>query len=224
MAEDILVEAHIREDIGKNSNRRLRMQGMIPTVLYGVTDENISLSVKPRDIELILKSKRGANTLFHINMIGERTTKSTVMIKDYQIDPVKDKLIHCDFIRINLDEMVVTGVPVHVKGKPKGVIEQGGLLELVVRELEVECLPTNIPESVIIDVSEFMIGDGARMKDLELEDEKVRYTADEDLLILHVIPPKKIEEEEEEEIEGEEEDIEGEEAEGEEAEEEKPEK
>lgn len=223
MAEEILVDAHIREDIGKNSNRRLRVQGMIPSILYGVTDENISLSVKPRDIELILRSKRGANTLFHINMVGERTTKSTVMIKDYQIDPVRDELIHCDFIRINLDEMVITGVPIHVEGKPKGVTEQGGLLELVVRELEVECLPTDIPESVIIDVSEFMIGDGARLNDLGLGDEKVRYTADEELLILHVIPPKKIEEEEEEEIEGEE-GIEGEETEGEEAAEEKPEK
>jgi large subunit ribosomal protein L25 len=193
MAEEIVIDAQLRQESGKNENRRLRSSGMIPAILYGVTNENISLSVKPLDVVKILRSKKGANTLFHINMIGERTTRSAVLIKDYQLDPVKDILIHCDFVRVNMDEKLETMVPIHTTGKAKGV-ELGGMLEMVMREVPVECFPSDIPENVVIDVSEMVIGDSLRVRDLNLGD-KITVLAEEDLLVLHCVPPKKIVEE-----------------------------
>jgi large subunit ribosomal protein L25 len=193
MAEEIVIDAQLRQERGKNENRRLRSSGMIPAILYGVTNENISLSVKPLDVVKILRSKKGANTLFHINMIGERTTRSAVLIKDYQLDPVKDILIHCDFVRVNMDEKLETMVPIHTTGKAKGV-ELGGMLEMVMREVPVECFPSDIPENVVIDVSEMVIGDSLRVRDLNLGD-KITVLAEEDLLVLHCVPPKKIVEE-----------------------------
>ncbi len=232
MAEEILIDAQIRQETGKNANRRLRSEGMIPCILYGVTKENISLSVKPRDIELILRSKKGSNTIFHINMVGERTTRSSVMIKDYQIDPVRDELTHVDFVRINLDEKIETTVPVHVIGKAKGIVEEGGVMQWVLRSLHIECFPMDIPDSIDIDVTEFMIGDGHRVEDLDLGD-NITILDDESLLIVQVVPPRKVEvleailegEGEEEELEGEELEEGAEEAgeEGEEGAEEKPE-
>jgi len=225
MAENIVIDATVRTETGKNQNRRLRSEGMIPAILYGVTDENINLAVNPVDIDHILKSKKGGNTLFHINMIGERTTRSSVMIKNYQLDPVRHELIHCDFIRIELEKKLTTMIPVHPVGKPLGVTDQGGVMELVVRELEVECLPTDIPESIEIDVANLMIGDGVRIKDIET-DENVVLQGDENIMILHVLEPKKREEilaaieeaaaegvEEEVAVEGEEVEVEGEEVE-----------
>lgn len=190
MAEEIVIDAQIRTERGKNENRRLRSGGMIPAILYGVTNENISLSVKPLDIVKILRSKKGANTLFHINMIGERTTRSAVLIKDYQLDPVKDVLIHCDFVRVKMDEKLETNVPVHTTGKAKG-IEMGGMLEVVMREVAIECFPSDIPENIVIDVTNMIIGDAVRVRDLNLGD-KITVLAEEDLLVLHCVPPKKV--------------------------------
>lgn len=190
MAEEIIIDAQIREERGKNENRRLRSKGMIPAILYGVTNENISLSVKPLDVVQVLRSKKGANTLFHINMIGERTTRSAVLIKDYQLDPVKDVLIHCDFVRVKMDEKLETNIPIHTTGKAKG-IEMGGMLEMVMREIPIECLPADIPEDIIIDVTAMNIGDAVRVRDISLGD-KIKVLAEEDLLVLHVVPPKKI--------------------------------
>lgn len=190
MAEEIVIDAQIRTERGKNENRRLRSSGMIPAILYGVTNENISLSVKPLDIVKILRSKKGANTLFHINMIGERTTRSAVLIKDYQLDPVKDVLIHCDFVRVKMDEKLETNVPVHTTGKAKG-IEMGGMLEVVMREVAIECFPSDIPENIVIDVTNMIIGDAVRVRDLNLGD-KITVLAEEDLLVLHCVPPKKV--------------------------------
>ena len=208
MAEEIVIDAQIRQEKGKNKNRRLRSSGMIPAVLYGVTSENISLSVKPLDVVKILRSNRGANTLFHINMIGERTTRSAVLIKDYQLDPVKDVLIHCDFVRVKMDEKLETTVPIHTTGRAKGV-ELGGMLEMVMREVAIECFPSDIPENIVIDVSEMVIGDSLRVRDLNLG-EKITVLAEEDLLVLHCVPPKKIVEEVVEVAEG----VEGEAVEG----------
>jgi large subunit ribosomal protein L25 len=190
MAEEIIIDAQIRDERGKNENRRLRSKGMIPAILYGVTNENISLSVKPRDVVQVLRSKKGANTLFHINMLGERTTRSAVLIKDYQLDPVKDVLIHCDFVRVNMDIKLETAIPIHTTGKAKG-IEMGGMLEMVMREVAIECLPADIPENIVIDVTEMNIGDAVRVRDLSLG-EKIKVLAEEDYLVLHVVPPKKI--------------------------------
>lgn len=190
MAEEIIIDAQIREERGKNENRRLRTKGMIPAILYGVTNENISLSVKPLDIVQVLRSKKGANTLFHINMIGERTTRSAVLIKDYQLDPVKDVLIHCDFVRVKMDEKLETNIPIHTTGKAKG-IEMGGMLEMVMREIPIECLPADIPEDIVIDVTPMNIGDAVRIRDISFGD-KIKVLAEEDLLVLHVVPPKKI--------------------------------
>jgi large subunit ribosomal protein L25 len=208
MAKEVIIDASLREETGKNANRRLRVEGKMPAILYGVTNENINLSVVPREIEIILKSKKGANTLFHINMIGERTTRSSVMIKDYQLDPVRDELIHCDFIRVKMEEPIHTTVPINIIGRAKGVVDEGGVLEIVVRSLDVKCLPVDIPESIDIEISDMNINDTIRVKDIAIGD-NVLIVNEENLLVLHVVPPRKVvvekvEEEGAEAVEGEE--------------------
>jgi large subunit ribosomal protein L25 len=125
------------------------------------------------------------------------------MIRDYQIDPLKDVLVHCDFKRIKMDEAIQTTIPIHYSGKCKGVIDQAGMLEIVMRELEIECLPDDIPDEVSLDITQLLLGEGIRIKNLSLGD-KIKILGEEDQLILHVVAPKKVVLESEVPAEGEE--------------------
>lgn len=197
-----------RTDRGKNPARRLRRGGRIPGVLYGggggqAVREPVAVSVDPSALFRILHSDSGVNTL--IGLTVDSGESSQVMIKDYQLDPVTSQLLHVDFYQVAMDQVITVDVPFELKGEAKGVKLQGGLVEFVHRELSVECLPSDIPEHIEIDISELMIGQGVRVRDL-LEGVSWKSTTDPDTLVVHVIAPKVEEVPEEEEavaVEGE---------------------
>jgi large subunit ribosomal protein L25 len=178
-----------REGFGKNEARRLRAQGRIPAVLYGgqKAGENAEpIAVDPKVLMRILHSESGLNTLIALSLNGSSTR---VLVKEYQVDPVTHKLLHVDFYRIAMDKVLTVTVPVVVKGEPKGVKQQGGVLDFVHREVEVECLPADIPDKIEIDVSELLLNEAIRVRDLP-PDPKFKVVTEGDVMLVHVEMPK----------------------------------
>src|SRR6202142_4345147 len=187
MRKDITIVAEPRELRGKNEARRLRVSGFTPGVLYGTGGESVAVAVSPKEVNRILNSKTGHNTIFDIAVKGGETTP--VMIVDWQHAPIKENLLHVDLKRIDLTARIRVKVPVHTVGDPKGVKIQGGLHELITREVEIECLPDEIPEEFTIDVSELMIGQNIRASDIPLVGSTVLLSP-ADSVISHVITIK----------------------------------
>lgn len=181
------VTAEIRSETGKNVARRLRATGRIPAILYGHKEDALALSVDPKEITAVLHSGSGHNTIFSLSIRDRGTT--SVMIKDWQRDPIKENLLHADLLRIAMDETLQIQVPITAVGEPKGVKVQGGIFEFVLREVEVECLPADIPEHITIDVSDLEIGSNVRVSDLPVNP-KIKILSDSDLVVAHVISPK----------------------------------
>lgn len=183
MRTDIVVKAEPRAERGKNAARRLRARGRIPAILYGADKEPVAISVEPQRVEKILYSPTGHNTIFTLEVDGiERTL---AMIVDWQYHPVKDTLLHVDFQRVDLNKPVRVKVPVELRGEAIGV-KQGGLLDVVNREVEIECLPEQIPEHLELDISGLRIGRSLRAGDIPLP-EGVRLRSAPDTVICHVI-------------------------------------
>ncbi|PYS95219.1 MAG: 50S ribosomal protein L25 [Acidobacteria bacterium] len=187
-----VVEVRSREALGKNEARRLRRQGLIPAIVYGDKKEPRAVAVDPRSILEIIHSESGANTIFQLNLTGQEARRH-VMIKEYQVDPVKGSLLHADFVRIQMDAVIEVEVPVHVSGEAAGVKLDGGILEHVVREVRVSCLPGDIPEHITIDVTALKIGDGLRVSDIPKSD-RYRILTDPEQTLVVVSPPAKEEE------------------------------
>ena len=166
MKTDITVSAEKRDTRGKNEARRLRVQGLAPAVLYGAGKDAIAVSVNPKEVGKILHSSTGHNTIFQLAIQGGEATPA--MIVDWQSDPVKDRLLHVDLKRIDLTQRIEVKIRVQTTGDPKGVKIQGGLLEIIGREVEIECLPDEIPELFTLDVSELMIGQNLRASEIPL--------------------------------------------------------
>ena len=186
-----------RETRGKNEARRLRVSGHIPAVVYGgPAKESIPVSVDPKELLQILYSDSGVNTLIDLELAGGDS--SQVLVKDFQLDPVSSELLHVDFYRLAMDKAITVMVPVTLTGEAIGVKQQGGLLDFVNREIQVECMPTEIPENVKVDVQELNIGDGVRVRDV-VEGVIWKPISELDTLLVHVTPPKVEEEPEEEE-------------------------
>ena|SRR5438552_1886467 len=183
-----VVEVKGREALGKNSSRRLRRQGLIPAVVYGAKKDPVQVSVNPRELLEIIHSESGVNTIFQVNLPG--TERRHVMIKEYQVDPVKGHLMHADFVRIQMDEVIEVEVPVQVSGEAAGVKLDGGILEHVTREVRVSCLPGDIPEHVTIDVGPLKIGDHLRVSDLPGSD-RYKILTDAEQILVVVSPPAK---------------------------------
>ncbi len=190
--ETFTVEGQIRETRGKNAARRTRMTGMVPATLYGARKEAVALTVNAKQIARILRSETGHNTIFTVNVAGGGEEKA--MLKDWQVDPLKGALLHVDLLRIAMDVRMRVRVPVHTFGEPQGVKMQGGIFEMVTREVEVECLPGDIPEEFKMDVSDLLIGKQLRAADLPLDPEKVKLVTDPQRVLAHVVTLKKEEE------------------------------
>src|SRR5262245_16825320 len=189
---EAVLEATVRQTFGKNEARRTRRAGKVPGVLYGATGaqskaEATSIEVEPRALMKILHSESGANTLISLKMAGAGDTR--VLVKEYQLDPITHQILHADFYRVAMDRMLQVTVPVIVKGESKGVKQQGGILEFVRREIVIECLPADIPEHVEIDVSELMLHQGVRVRDIATSPKWTPVTEPE-LMLVHVIMPK----------------------------------
>ena len=187
MRKDITVGADVRATRGKNEAHRTRRAGQIPAVVYGAYQEPVSVAVNPREIVRIIKSSTGSNTIFNLQINGGERTP--VMVVDQQIDPVRGTLLHADFKRIDLTKRLRVTVPVHTQGEPKGVKQQGGLLEIVTRSVEIECLPDDIPEHFTMDVTELMLGQNRRAGEIALAG-SVKLSSSPDTVIAHVVALK----------------------------------
>lgn len=187
MRTEITVAAESRDSRGKNEARRLRAKGSVPAVVYGGKTGPVSVAVSPKDLTKILNSKAGHNTIFNLNLAGSDSTP--VMIVDWQFDPIKDSLLHADLKRIDLTERMTVTVPVVTQGDPKGVKLQGGVYEVVNREIEIECLPNDIPEQFVINVTDLMIGDTVRASDIPMGGSRKLLTMP-DAVISHVVAPR----------------------------------
>jgi large subunit ribosomal protein L25 len=181
-----VLEAQPRQGKNKNEARRVRRSGMVPGVLYGAKKQPISLSLDPKGISKILQSKTGQNTIFELSYDGEKTR---AMIVDWQYEPIKGSLLHVDLKRIAMDQRLQVGVPIVLKGEPAGVKQQGGILEQVLREVELECLPDDIPNAIEADVSELVFGKVMRVADLA-HSEKLKFLTDPNQTVAHIITIK----------------------------------
>jgi large subunit ribosomal protein L25 len=187
------LEAVQRDTKGKNEARRLRVEGRIPAVLYGGRTKDgkphaTSIAVDPKALMNILRSESGVNTLIGLK-VGAEDVK--VLMRDYQIDPVSHKLLHADFYRIAMDKKLTVTVQITVKGEAKGIKQQGGLLDFVHREVEIECLPADIPEHIEIDVTELMLGQAIRLRDVATNP-KWAPVSDPDIMLVHVVAPRAV--------------------------------
>jgi len=182
--EAITVEATPRDDRGKNAARRLRQTGQVPAVLYGGKGESVAVTVNARQVTGILRSESGHNTIFTVKLPGG---EQKAMLKDWQVDPVKGTLLHVDMLRVAMDVRMRFKVPVHTFGEPQGVKLQGGIFEMVTREVEVECLPADIPEEFEVDITELLIGKQLRASDLPVDPAKIKLVTDPQRVIAHVV-------------------------------------
>jgi large subunit ribosomal protein L25 len=187
MASTLQVEK--RESRGKNEARRLRAQGRVPAVVYGgEKGKATEISVDPKVLLRILHSESGVNTLIGLEGIGTGDTR--VLVKEYQLDPIDHKLLHVDFYQVAMDKAITVTVPVVLKGEAKGVKQQGGIVDFVNREIEIETLPGDIPENITVDISELMLNQGLRVRDIQAEGAKWKPLTDADTMIVHVVALK----------------------------------
>jgi large subunit ribosomal protein L25 len=182
------VDAKPRQGGGKNDARRLRKTGMIPGVLYGAGQDSQPVSVDPKQMSRILHSETGHNSIFDLSLDGQ-TAK--VMIVDWQYEPIKGALLHVDLKRIAMDKVLQVSVPIVLKGEAPGVKQQGGILEQILREVEIECLPADIPSHIDVDVSQLMFGQVVRVSELPHND-KVKFLTDEGQSVAHVVAVKEV--------------------------------
>lgn len=201
------IKTERRERYGKSVSRRIRREGMLPVILYGPNIKNIPLMVDKKDIFRILKSESGENTLFKVAFDSE---KQDVMIKELQQDVVSDEILHVDLIQIALDKKIRVTVPLVLIGDAVGVKTEGGFVDFMTRELEIECLPKDIPEHIAVNISELHLNQSIKVEDIP-EVENVVFASDPQTVLVHVLAQKaeeieeEIPEEEEEIIAGEEE-------------------
>jgi large subunit ribosomal protein L25 len=185
---EAILEAQARDTFGKNEARRTRREGKVPGVLYGGDGKAATaIAVTPKALLKILHSESGQNTLISLKLDGAGDTR--VLVKDFQVDPVTHHLLHADFYRVAMDRLLQVTIPIIVHGEPKGVKQQGGVLEFIRREIVIECLPNDIPEHVDVDVSELMLHQGVRVRDVATDPKWTPVTEGEAMLV-HVILPK----------------------------------
>jgi len=183
-----VIEAQIRIPGGKNANRRIRKSGRIPAVIYGPGKQPVVVSVNPSEVKTILHSETGRNTIFSVSVDGSE--QNNAMVKDYQLDPVHGDLIHADFLEIAMDRLLELTVNIEVVGEAEGVKLGGGIMDIVTRSIEVECLPSDIPESIKVDVSALKINDYIRVKNIQT-DAKVKILTDPEIVVVTIVPPIK---------------------------------
>jgi large subunit ribosomal protein L25 len=192
--------AETREAHGKNDARRLRRAGRVPAVVYGGdTRGGKPVAVDPKELMRILRSESGVNTLIELALDGGEAGR--VLVKEFQLDPISSDLLHVDFYRLAMDKALTVTVPVSLNGEAVGVKQQGGLVDFVTREVQVECMPSEIPEHIEVDISELRVGDGVRLRD-QVQGVAWKPVSDPDTLLVHVLPPKVDESAEEAEAEG----------------------
>lgn len=199
MSDEFHLDVRTREATGKNSNRRLRTSGQIPAILYGAGHDTVPIEVENRRILEVFRGGATENTIFVLKR-RESDQQRHARIREIQVDPVSREILHIDFQRVLMDETLQISVPIETVGTPVGVHEEGGVLDFVNREVEVECLPGDIPDTIEVDVSGLSIGDHLEAGSLTLP-KGVTLLEDPERVIVSVAYPDRIEEPEEEEAE-----------------------
>jgi large subunit ribosomal protein L25 len=188
---EAVLEAQARDTFGKNEARRTRRGGQVPGILYGGGGKTATpIAVAPKALLKILHSEAGQNTLISLKLEGAGNNR--VLVKDFQLDPVTHEVLHVDFLQIAMDKLLQVTIPIVIHGEPKGVKQQGGVLEIIRREIVIEVLPADIPEHVDVDVTELMLHQGVRVRDIAAN-AKWTPISDLDLMLVHVIMPKAVE-------------------------------
>ncbi|MBD3866499.1 MAG: 50S ribosomal protein L25 [Acidobacteria bacterium] len=204
MISKSVVEVQPREERGKGPAGRLRAAGRIPGIVYGMAKDSFAVAVQPRNIELILRSETGFNTIFNLSLgTGDKNAKRAVMLKELQRDPVTDRLVHVDFVRVDLDTKVTVDIPIRIIGESIGVTLEFGTMDVITRSVQVECLPNDIPDALELDVSELHVGQHASVADLKAPEGVTLLIAD-DTTVLNIAHQRAEEVVEEEVLEGEE--------------------
>ena len=194
--ERLKIEVEPREETGKGAARKLRREGRIPGVIYGSDREPQPLIVDPRDIE----KKVNNNVIFDLEITGEEEKEEVAMIKEFQRDVIKGNLIHVDFQKISMDEKISVSVPIRIEGTSFGV-KEGGVLQQLMREIDIEALPGDVPDGVALDITELDVGDSLQVEDLDVADSVEILNSPDDVIVTVVTPSEEIEEEVEEELE-----------------------
>lgn len=187
MRKDITIAAEGRATRGKNEARRLRVSGRAPAIIYGTGRDPVAVAISPKEVNKILLSSTGHNSIFDVSVDGG--TPEPVMIVDWSYEPVKGNLLHIDMHRIDLTKRVKVKIPVHIHGEPKGVKQQGGLLDLVTREVEVECLPDDIPADFSLEIATLEINQAIRASDLPMTN-SMKLIMVPETVIVHIVAPK----------------------------------
>lgn len=182
----LTMESQIRQELGKNANRRLRAAGRVPGIVYGRNMEPVAISVDPQDLDRILFSDTGHNTIFTLKYQDQ---ERNVMIRAHQRDPVGEEFLHADFMAVSMDRTMVFDVPVEIVGTAAGVKMYGGILDIVVREIQLECLPGNLPDHIRVNVTDLEIGDSVRVEQLDVDADNVTILSDPNLTILTIAAP-----------------------------------
>jgi large subunit ribosomal protein L25 len=189
MAATLKIEK--RESRGKNEARRLRASGRIPAVLYGAEKgKAVEIACDPKSLLRILHSESGVNTLIALEGLSDGARDTRVLVKEYQLDPIDHRLLHADFYQVAMDKTLTVTVPIVLKGEARGVKQQGGIVDFVNREIAIEVLPADIPESIVVDVSELMLNQGVRVRDLHTEGAKWTPITEAETMIVHVVALK----------------------------------
>ncbi len=201
MQQQIDMEVAVREERGKNAARRLRLTGNVPATVYGLGKAPRAISVNTRAMTSVLKDPSGHNRVFNIKCDGEQ---EHAMAVDYQIDPVKHSLLHVDLLRVDVSKPVTVSVPIKPVGTAFGVKTEGGFEEMVSREVRIECLPLDIPESLEVDITDLHVGEAIRAKDLPASDKWALADLEQKVLV-HIMASRATDEvtEAEEEVEAE---------------------
>jgi large subunit ribosomal protein L25 len=186
MAE-IVVNAKGRTDRGKNAARRLRREGLVPGIVYGGKGNNIAVAVDPKALQKVLRSEAGRNAILKLDIAGAGATNA--ILKSWQVDPIKESFLHADFYRIAMDVAIRVTVPIHITGEARGVKVDGGILEVILREIEVECLPGDIPERIDVDVADLGLNGALRVSDLP-PNAKIKVLDSPDQVVVHVVSVK----------------------------------
>jgi len=182
-----VLTAEIREGVGKEKAKKLRLKGLVPAVFYGPKSQTIPLVIHSKELSKALQTEAGENVLIDLDIRkGDQSDRKVVMLKDIQIDPLQRMTLHTDFYEVTMDQMVTVEVPIHLVGKPEGT-KMGGILEQVRRVIQIQCLPADIPKGIDVDVSALMIGDSIHVEEIQVE--KAKIISDTNFTIATVVPP-----------------------------------
>jgi len=187
MMERPVLSGNIREGVGKEDAKKLRASGLIPAIFYGPRSDTLPLVIDPKELTKTLQTEAGENVLIDLEIRkGDQAERKVAMVKEIQIDPLLRKPLHVDLYEIAMDEMVTVEIPINLVGKSEGV-KMGGILDLIRRTVQIQCLPGDIPKRIDIDVTSLKIGDSIHVQDLQVE--KAKIIADSNFTMVTVVPP-----------------------------------